>query len=128
MEKINQDFDEKIRKNISKNIKLFREMRDLTQEQLAEKTGLSYSNYQKIENMVTKNPGYKNLARICYALEIPFDFLVMDTGFRMFENYNTSKLVEYIGALPDDAFNQFKELTLKIFELTQSLNDQKDQV
>jgi transcriptional regulator with XRE-family HTH domain len=70
--------DEKIiYKYIGKRIKYFRESKNLTQEKLAEKTGLSLDFIGKIEVNINE-PGLKSLIKIANALEIHikelFDF------------------------------------------------------
>ena len=70
--------DEKIiYKYLGKRIKYLRESKNLTQEKLAEKTGLSLDYIGKIEVNINE-PGLKSLIKIANALEIHikelFDF------------------------------------------------------
>lgn len=62
---------------LGKRIKYLREEASLTQEKLAEKTGLSLDFIGKIEVTINK-PGLKSILKIANALEIPpkelFDF------------------------------------------------------
>lgn len=63
------DFD-KFYKKVSQNIKYYRELKSLTQEQLAEKAGISTDYMGKIE--IGKNkPGIIGLFKIINALDIP---------------------------------------------------------
>jgi len=62
--------DDEIYKSIGKRIKLLREIKGLTQEKLAEKTGLSIDYIGKIEVNINK-PGLKALIKISKALEVP---------------------------------------------------------
>lgn len=66
-----------IYKSIGKRIKFLRENKKLTQEKLAEKTGLSLDYIGKIEVNINK-PGLRSLMKIANALEIHikelFDF------------------------------------------------------
>ena len=62
--------DEKaIYKCIGKRIKSLREAKGLTQEKLAEKTGLSLDFIGKIEVNIN-NPGLKSLIKIANALDV----------------------------------------------------------
>ena len=61
--------EEKIYKLIGKRIKFFREEQNLTQENLAEKSGLSLDYIGKIEVCINK-PGLKALIKIANALDI----------------------------------------------------------
>lgn len=57
-------------KNISKNMKFYRTRLGITQEQLAEKTGLSLDYIGKIE-VGTNRPGLVGLYKIISALKVP---------------------------------------------------------
>lgn len=61
--------DVSIYKSIGKRIKELRELNGLTQEKLAEKTGLSLDYIGKIEVNINK-PGLKTLIKISRALNI----------------------------------------------------------
>ena len=58
-----------IYKSIGKRIKYLRESKGLTQEKLAEKSGLSLDFIGKIEVNINK-PGLKSLIKIANALDI----------------------------------------------------------
>ncbi|HCB10954.1 MAG TPA: transcriptional regulator [Cyanobacteria bacterium UBA11991] len=58
-----------IYKSIGKRIKYIREKKNLTQEKLAEKSGLSLDYIGKIEVSINK-PGLKSLIKIANALDI----------------------------------------------------------
>lgn len=66
-----------IYKSIGKRIKFLRENKGLTQEKLAEKTGLSLDFIGKIEVNINK-PGLKSLIKIANSLDVHikelFDF------------------------------------------------------
>ena len=66
-----------IYKSIGKRIKILRENKGLTQEKLAEKTGLSLDFIGKIEVNINE-PGLKSLIKIANALDVHikelFDF------------------------------------------------------
>lgn len=61
--------EEKIYKSIGKRIKSLREKNGLTQEKLAELSGLSLDYIGKIEVNINK-PGFKSLIKISNALNI----------------------------------------------------------
>ena len=61
--------EDKLYKAIGKNIKNLRENHNLTQEQLAEKSGLSLDYIGKIEVCINK-PGLRSLIKISKALNI----------------------------------------------------------
>ena len=58
-----------IYKSIGKRIKFLRESKGLTQEKLAEKTGLSLDFIGKIEVNINE-PGLKSLIKIANALDV----------------------------------------------------------
>ena len=66
-----------IYRNIAKRIKFLREDANLTQEELAERSGLSLDYIGKIEVCINK-PGLKSIIKIAKALNKPvkdiFDF------------------------------------------------------
>lgn len=57
--------------NLGKRIKTLREAAHLTQEKLAEKSGISLDYLGKIEVNINK-PGLKTLIKLSDALDIPF--------------------------------------------------------
>ncbi|MGL6199064.1 MAG: helix-turn-helix domain-containing protein, partial [Lachnospiraceae bacterium] len=73
---------------IGSNIKKNRQIKGLTQEQLAELAGLSSNYISQIEN--GKNIGFKGLNKIAAALEVPVSFLAMQS------HENKSKKVDDI--------------------------------
>lgn len=61
-------------KKLGKRIKTLRENAHLTQEKLAEKSGISLDYLGKIEVNINK-PGLKTLIKLSDALDIPFRYL-----------------------------------------------------
>ena len=61
--------EELIYKNLGRRIKSLRETKGLTQEKLAEKTGLSLDFIGKIEVNINK-PGLRSLIKIAQALDV----------------------------------------------------------
>lgn len=53
------------------SLKQFRKMRGLTQRELAEKSGISYSMVSKLESGEQNNPSFETIEKISSALQIP---------------------------------------------------------
>jgi transcriptional regulator with XRE-family HTH domain len=63
--------------NVARNIKKYREMRDITQEELASKTDVTQEHISRIERG-TKKPSFELAARIAKALDVTTDQLLND--------------------------------------------------
>lgn len=113
------DINKTYAKAIASNIKLFRKIRGLTQEKLAEKADMSLSNLRNLENAVASNPGIINLIKVAKVLDIPIDFLLKDLGVRKFESYSAISMIEEIEKLPD---NKHNDLVTLIYELYRMIN------
>ena len=61
---------------LSKNIKQLRKKHNLSQEQLAQKAGITYSTLIKIESGANKNPTLETLRKISNVFKIKIDELV----------------------------------------------------
>ncbi len=61
---------------LSANVKNLRKKHHLSQEQLAQKAGITYSTLIKIESGLNKNPTLKTLTKIANAFKIKIDELV----------------------------------------------------
>ena len=61
---------------LSKNIKQLRKKHNLSQEQLAQKAGITYSTLIKIESGVNNNPTLETLRKISNVFKIKIDELV----------------------------------------------------
>ncbi|MCK5306887.1 MAG: helix-turn-helix transcriptional regulator [Candidatus Omnitrophica bacterium] len=61
---------------LSKNIKQLRKKYNLSQEQLAQKAGITYSTLIKIESGLNKNPTLDTLRKIADALKVGVDNLI----------------------------------------------------
>ena len=61
---------------LAQNIKKFRKKLNLSQEELAQKAGITYSTLIKIESGANDNPTVKTLAKIAKALDIKIDDLL----------------------------------------------------
>ncbi len=63
---------------LAENIKKFRKQRKLSQEDLAQKAGITYSTLIKLESGVNKNPTVKTLQQIATALDVSLDELMQE--------------------------------------------------
>jgi transcriptional regulator with XRE-family HTH domain len=61
---------------LGKRVKEYRRQKGLTQQKLAEKTGLSFNTITKIEQGIGDSPTLKTLLKLSEALEIGLDELV----------------------------------------------------
>lgn len=61
---------------LSANIKKLRKEHRLSQEQLAQKAGITYSTLIKIESGLNKNPTLETLTKIANAFGVKIDELV----------------------------------------------------
>jgi len=73
--------------SINKTIKGYRELKNLTQAYMAEKTGMSQGNYSKIE-LGTVKLTYETFVKICAVLDIEQSVLI-ESNKKMI--YNLSK-------------------------------------
>jgi len=61
---------------LSKRVKDYRKKKNLTQQKLAEKTGLSFNTITKIEQGIGDSPTLKTLIKLADALDVGLDELV----------------------------------------------------
>lgn len=64
------------KKNLAKNIKTLRIEKGWTQEELAEKSGVTYTTIIKLEQGVVDNPTLKTLESLAKVFEITLDELI----------------------------------------------------
>ena len=63
---------------LHENLKRYRRDKNLSQEELAKKAGVTYSTLIKIESGNNKNPTVKTLQQIAKALEVTLDDLMQE--------------------------------------------------
>jgi transcriptional regulator with XRE-family HTH domain len=63
---------------LAENIKRYRTKMGLSQDQLARKSGITYSTLTKMESGVNQNPKVKTLQQIAKALEVTLDDLMKE--------------------------------------------------
>ena len=61
---------------LSKRVKDYRKKKNLTQQKLAEKTGLSFNTITKIEQGIGDSPTLKTLIKLADVLDVGLDELV----------------------------------------------------
>jgi transcriptional regulator with XRE-family HTH domain len=61
---------------IGTNIKILRNRKGLSQDNLARKAGIPYATLIKIESNVVKKPSVQNIAKIAKALEVQIENLL----------------------------------------------------
>jgi transcriptional regulator with XRE-family HTH domain len=97
---------------IGTRIKRFREIKNLTQEHLAEKLGISQNSYSRLESETVKI-STDRLKEIAEILDVPTEHL-MNTEAPVYNfNNNSNKFVGYFENIYDDQ----KELLHKTIEI-----------
>ena len=66
------------RNMLAENIKRYRTKMGLSQDQLARKSGITYSTLTKLESGVNQNPKVKTLQEIAKALGVTLNDLMME--------------------------------------------------
>jgi transcriptional regulator with XRE-family HTH domain len=70
-------------RRLARAIKAARERRQLTQQELANRAGVSYATVRKIEGVEIHHPGFFTIANIARVLELPLeDLAARRTGHR----------------------------------------------
>ena len=64
---------------LSQNVKNLRKHYKLSQEELAQKAGITYSTLIKIESGANKNPTIRTVKKISEALRVSIDKITKDT-------------------------------------------------
>ncbi|MCC4440708.1 helix-turn-helix domain-containing protein [Limosilactobacillus reuteri] len=98
--------------NIGDNIKKYRVAAGLTQQELAEKGGLSINFVSRIEWSNNQNISLKNLAKLDKALNVPLANLVKNDQNR--NNPNVEKLVHLLYSLDVEQANTLSQSFLTI--------------
>jgi transcriptional regulator with XRE-family HTH domain len=82
-------------KGVPENIKALRKTTGFTQEKMSEELGISYSHYSKIESGDVQ-PGWELLLKISNYFDVPFDFIVKDSGYKRSSDYAKSEMIKEI--------------------------------
>jgi transcriptional regulator with XRE-family HTH domain len=98
---------------IGTRIKRFREIKNLTQEHLAEKLGISQNSYSRLESETVKI-STDRLKEIAGILDVPAEYLMnTDAPVYNFSNNSSNRFVGHVENLYDDQ----KELLHKTIEI-----------
>lgn len=94
---------------IGEKVRKLRELRDFSQEYVAEQLGMSQQNYSAIENNQDEDISLKRLKRIAQVLEIQLNDLLNFDEKNIFNNYSQA---EQFGII----HNQYFEAERKLFQ------------
>ncbi|WHQ80773.1 helix-turn-helix transcriptional regulator [Ligilactobacillus animalis] len=109
--------------NIGNNVRYFRKKYHFTQEQLAEKSGLSVNFISRLERTSDQNVSIKTLIKIAEAFDISLSDLVAvaNTTSELESNRNIVELTNKLGKLDDEKADKFSQAFIQLLEL--SAND-----
>lgn len=110
--------------NFGKNLKYFRILAGLTQEEASEKIGITYSYYTKLENG-NDTPGIDALIATCRAFNIPIEYLLKDDGCREFQIHACSHIYKELQSLNDEQLRMMTDTLFKIHEQMKVLLENK---
>lgn len=102
-------------KNFGSNLRFFRKLTHLTQEGMAEKMGISYSYYTRLETGHS-TPSLDTLIHICNELNVPVDFLLKDNGNRAFTIYSASEFYKEMKNLDDETVKFYTDTLFSIYK------------
>ncbi|MCR1901235.1 helix-turn-helix domain-containing protein [Ligilactobacillus apodemi] len=103
------------------NVRYFRKKFHLTQEQLAEKSGLSVNFISRLERTSDQNVSIKTLIKIAEAFEISLATLVSvseSTSEPTYLNPNVSELANRLEKLDNTKANEYSQTFLRILEIS----------
>lgn len=108
---------------IGNRIKLLREDKKLSQEQMAKKIGVTQTVYSRIENNITKKIDIERLQAISKVLEVPLEeLLIQDTNvFNIYNNKVGYAVYQSNKELYDSTLNFFKEQLTTMMEENRKL-------
>lgn len=106
-------------------IKRFRELKNLTQEHIAEKLGISQNSYSRLENETVKI-STDRLKEIAQILDVPAEYLI-NTEAPVY-NFSNNASIRYAGQI-ENIYDDQKELlhkTIDVLELQlKELNEER---
>lgn len=113
--------------NLGENIKKLRELKNYTQQFLADELGLSLSGYGKIERNQTEL-SITRLYKICEVLEVDLQTLLSFNGNELFKSFDDRagiasqvSLISLTTDLQLELIEKYKEENLYLKQLIQSL-------
>ena len=98
---------------IGTRIKRFREIKNLTQEHLAEKLGISQNSYSRLESETVKI-STDRLKEIAQILDVPAEYF-MNTDAPVY-NFSNNASIKYAGQI-ENIYDDQKELLHKTIEI-----------
>lgn len=98
---------------IGTRIKRYREIKNLTQEHLAEKLGISQNSYSRLESETVKI-STDRLKEIAEILDVPAEYLI-NTDAPVY-NFSNNASIKYAGQI-ENIFDDQKELLHKTIEI-----------
>jgi transcriptional regulator with XRE-family HTH domain len=108
-----------------KRIKRFRELKNLTQEHIAEKLGISQNSYSRLENETVKI-STDRLKEIAQILDVPAEYLINTEA--LVYNFSNNASIRYAGQI-ENIYDDQKELlhkTIEVLELQlKELNEER---
>ncbi len=102
--------------SIGTRIKRFRELKNLTQEHIAEKLGISQNSYSRLENESVKITT-ERLKEIAVVLDVPAEYL-LNTDAPIY-NFSNNASIKYAGQF-DNIYDGQKELLQKTIEILET--------
>lgn len=103
--------------NIGQNLKYFRNLRNMTQREVADIAHISLSFYKSLESTSDSAPSLETLMGICMALEIPLDFIVKDCGIRLFSDYSNSLMLTKLQQFDEKEQESISKMILTLYEI-----------
>jgi transcriptional regulator with XRE-family HTH domain len=102
--------------SIGTRIKRFRELKNLTQEHIAEKLGISQNSYSRLENESVKITT-ERLKEIAVVLDVPAEYL-LNTDAPIY-NFSNNASIKYAGQF-ENIYDGQKELLQKTIEILET--------
>lgn len=95
---------------IGEKVRKLRELRDFSQEYMAEQLGMSQQNYSLIENDEDEDISLKRLKKIAETLEISLNDLLNFEDKQIFNNYGKYSQVEHNHEVVNNHFTAERQL------------------
>jgi transcriptional regulator with XRE-family HTH domain len=111
-------------KDFGKRLKYYRKQAGFTQEQLAEKLGISNTQYQNYEQGISY-PLMDKFIVLCQVINVPADCLLSDKA-RVFQDYSSTALFQEFRDMSDDESKAINFAFLKMAEYKKKLDEPKD--
>lgn len=103
-------------KNVGKNIKFFRKLANLSSLELSEKAGISYTYMKRVEANNDSAPGLDTLLSIALALDVPVDFLIKDSEYKIFTDFSNYIMSERLKNLSEEQYKLYTETLTLLYE------------